>query len=810
MEYSHKSIEKKWQNYWEENKTFKTTNNNKNKSYVLDMFPYPSGAGLHVGHPKGYIASDVYARFKRMNGFDVLHPIGWDAFGLPAEQYAIQTNNDPGKFTDKNIQNFKKQLKSLGLSYDYDKEINTSKPYYYKTTQFIFKKLYENGLAELRNVNVNWCEKLGTVLANEEVLIKNGKMVSERGDFPVIKKPMKQWVLKITKYANKLLDGLDDLDWPDSVKTLQHNWIGKSKGIEVNFKVRNSLEVLKIFTTRIDTISGVTYIAISPENSILDKITSKDQKIKVKKFINLMNSKTEIDRQDTKKNKNGIFTGYYAINPFTNENIPIWVADYVLPYYATGIVMGVPGHDMRDYDFAKKYNIKIKYIIENKEKNKIVTLDGKHINSGIINGLNIKDAKEKLTKYFINKNIGKEKEYFKLRDWLFSRQRYWGEPFPIIHWEDGSISVLNKDELPLILPKTKNFKPSSTGESPLINCKNWVNVVSDTGLKGKRETNTMPQWAGSCWYYIAYILIENGELLDLESKEAQKKLNKWLPVDLYIGGQEHAVLHLLYARFWHKFLYDNKLVPTKEPFQRLVNQGMILGPDGNKMSKSKNNVISPDGIISSHGSDAFRLYEMFMGPIIASLDWSQKGLDGSRKWLDRVYRLFKNKNEKFTNNNDGSLDFIYNSVVKEVSLLIEKLELNIAISKLMTLVNQFYKVDKIYIKYFEGLIKMLSIFSPHISEEMWSLLGHIESITYAKWPKYEKKYLLNNKINFVIVQVDGKLKFKFKIDKKLNNNELLTLAKANKKIIELFEDDKILNTIIIENKLINFVTKTKK
>ncbi len=804
MEYSHKAIEKKWQNFWEKNKTFKTTNKHLKKAYILDMFPYPSGAGLHVGHPKGYSATDVYARFKRMNGYDVLHPIGWDAFGLPAEQYALKTGKHPESFTLKNIDNFRIQLKKIGLSFDFDKEINTSNSNYYKVTQFMFKKIYENDLAEIKEVNVNWCPELGTVLANEEVLNQNGKMVSERGNFPVIKKSMKQWVIKITKYSKRLLEGLEKLDWPQSVKKLQKNWIGESKGLEVTFEIFENKQKLNIFTTRPDTIFGVTYIAVAPEHKILNSIVKKNYKIAVEKFCKEVMNKTDLDRQNDSKIKSGIFSGSYAIHPITKKQIPIYIADYVLPYYATGILMGVPGHDERDFLFAKKYKLSIIYVIENNIKfHKPVLNDGKHINSYFINGLNTTEAKDEIIKKLKAEKLGIEKTYYRLKDWLFSRQRYWGEPFPIIYWEDGSITLLKDEELPLKLPKTNNIKPSNNGKSPLVNCTDWVNVISDTGLKGKRETNTMPQWAASCWYYIAYILIDNNKMLDITSTKAQKLLKKWLPVDLYVGGQEHAVLHLLYARFWHKFLFDIKLVPYEEPFKRLINQGMILGPDGNKMSKSKGNVINPDNIISSHGADALRLYELFMGPLKSSLAWNFKGLDGTRKWLDRIYRFYKN--HKFSEiKNNNNLDIIYNNTIINCTKMIENLEFNTAISQLMTLLNAFYKEENVYVEYARSFIKMISPFVPHLAEEIWELIGNNDTITYVNWPK---PINTDNKINSftVIVQINGKLKTKLILSKNIIDEELKKIALKSLNEKKILIDKKIKNTIIISNKLINFV-----
>ncbi|AHF60636.1 leucyl-tRNA synthase [Spiroplasma mirum ATCC 29335] len=806
MEFSHKAIEQKWQKYWEENKVFKTTNNSSKKAYILDMFPYPSGMGLHVGHPKGYTATDIISRMRRMQGYDVLHPIGWDAFGLPAEQYAIQTGNDPAIFTLKNIDHFRSQLKALGFSYDYVKEVNTSDPSYFKTTQWIFEQLYKHDLAEMREVDVNWSADLGTVLANEEVLVIDGKMVSERGHFPVVKKPMKQWVLKITNYAEKLLAGLDELDWPDSVKELQRNWIGKSVGAEIKFAVENRPEIIDVFTTRADTIFGVEYIVLAPEHPLVDVLTTADNKPAVAEFIKSIENKTELDRQDTSKEKSGVFLGTYVINPVNNKKLPIWIADYVLPFYGTGAVMAVPGHDERDFTFAIKYHLPISYVIAGEHHNNVYVKDGKHINSEFLNGLDTKSAIEKALEVLGKKNIATPKVSYKLRDWLFSRQRYWGEPFPVIHWEDDSISLVDENDLPLTLPKVDNIKPSQTGESPLANVSEWLTVVDSMGKKGRRETNTMPQWAGSCWYYLGYLLKqEDGTMLDIQSAEAHALFKKWLPVNLYIGGQEHAVLHLLYARFWHKFLYDIKVVPTSEPFFKLVNQGMILGEDGTKMSKSKGNIINPDNIIQSHGADALRLYEMFMGPLEASLPWSTKGLDSARKWLDRVYRLAKNTN--FITVNDGTLDYAYHTMVKKVSEMLENLNFNTAISQLMVFINACYKnEEQIYQPYWKGFLKLLSCFAPHLAEELWFMLGHQHSISLSAWPDYEEKFLVLDKI-VVAVQVNGKLRAKLEVKKDTSEDELLMLAKQHSNVQPYLENRQIIKEIIVKNKIVNLVVK---
>lgn len=630
MSFQHLEIEKKWQKYWDENKTFKTnTFSNKEKFYALDMFPYPSGQGLHVGHPEGYTATDILARMKRMQGYEVMHPMGWDAFGLPAEQYAIDTGNSPKEFTEANIQTFKRQIKELGFSYDWDREVNTTDPDYYKWTQWIFKKLYENDLAYMDEVAVNWCPALGTVLANEEVI--DGK--SERGGHPVVRKPMKQWMLKITAYADRLLSDLEDLDWPESLKEMQRNWIGRSEGAEVTFSIEGHDETFTVFTTRPDTLFGATYAVMAPEHPFIKKITTADQKEAVENYLHEVQTKSDLERTDLAKDKTGVFTGAYAVNPVNGEKMPIWVADYVLMSYGSGAIMAVPAHDERDYEFAKVFELPIKEVVAGGNiEEEAYTGDGSHVNSEFLDGLSKDEAISKMIDWLEKNEKGTKKITYRLRDWLFARQRYWGEPIPIIHWEDGSMTAVPDEELPLELPEMTEIKPSGTGESPLATNEEWVNVVdSETGMKGRRETNTMPQWAGSCWYFLRYVDPHNKEQL-----ADPKALEEWLPIDIYIGGAEHAVLHLLYARFWHKFLYDIGVVSTKEPFQKLFNQGMILGEGNEKMSKSKGNVVNPDDIITSHGADTLRLYEMFMGPLDASVAWSTNGLDGSRRFLNGV------------------------------------------------------------------------------------------------------------------------------------------------------------------------------
>jgi len=809
MVYNHRVIEKKWQKYWDENKTFKTLDDHtKEKFYALDMFPYPSGAGLHVGHPEGYTATDILSRYKRANGYNVLHPMGWDAFGLPAEQYALDTGNDPRDFTKTNIDTFRRQIKELGFSYDWDREVNTTDPNYYKWTQWIFKKLYEKGLAYVDEVPVNWCPALGTVLSNEEVI--DGK--SERGGHPVERRPMRQWVLKITDYAEKLLADLDILDWPESLKAMQRNWIGKSVGAEIDFKIEGTDKVFTVFTTRADTVFGVSYCVLAPEHKLVEEIVTEGQRSAVDEYLDIVKRKSDLERTDLNKDKTGVFTGAYAINPVNGEKVELWIADYVLASYGTGAVMAVPAHDERDYEFATKFNLPIKAVIE--DNGEVVVPfygDGKHINSDFINGLNNEEAIAKVIEFLEENKVGRSKVTYKLRDWLFSRQRYWGEPIPIIHWEDGTMTTVPDSELPLLLPETDNIKPSGTGESPLANIEEWLNVVDpETGKKGKRETNTMPQWAGSCWYYLRYIDPHNDEMF-----ADPEKLKYWLPVDVYIGGAEHAVLHLLYARFWHKVLYDLGLVPSREPFQKLFNQGMILaeGKDGRpeKMSKSKGNVVNPDDIIVSHGADTLRVYEMFMGPLDASIAWSENGLDGSRRFLDRVYRLFVDEetgkvNDKVQDKDNAELEVSYNYTVKKVSEDIEILGFNTAISQLMVFVNDCYKAEYIPRKYALGFIQLLAPFAPHLAEEMWEVYGNTESISYVPWPTFDESKLVSDTVE-IVVQLMGKVKTKLDVKKDLTPAELEQIVLANEEVKELIEGKQVMKVIVVPGRLVNIVAK---
>ncbi len=802
MSFNHKEIESKWQKYWEGNKTFKTTTDEgKPKFYALDMFPYPSGAGLHVGHPEGYTATDILSRMKRMQGYNVLHPIGWDAFGLPAEQYALDTGNDPAEFTKQNIDNFRRQIKALGFSYDWDREVNTTDPTYYKWTQWIFTKLYEKGLAYVDEVAVNWCPALGTVLANEEVI--DGK--SERGGHPVERRPMKQWMLRITAYADRLLEDLEDLDWPESIKDMQRNWIGRSEGAEITFKIEGHEDSFDVFTTRPDTIFGATYAVIAPEHPLVEKITTSEQQGAVEAYINEIKTKSDLERTDLAKDKTGAFTGAYAINPVNGAEMPIWIADYVLMSYGSGAIMAVPAHDERDYEFAKKFELPIVEVVAGGDIEKeAYTGDGAHVNSDFLNDLEKEEAIVKAIEWLEEKEIGTKKVTYRLRDWLFSRQRYWGEPIPVIHWEDGTATTVPESELPLVLPQTTEIKPSGTGESPLANISDWVNVEDpETGKKGRRETNTMPQWAGSCWYYLRYIDPKNPEAL-----ADAKKLNDWLPVDIYIGGAEHAVLHLLYARFWHKFLYDIGVVPTKEPFQQLFNQGMILGENNEKMSKSKGNVVNPDEIVASHGADTLRLYEMFMGPLEASIAWSTTGLDGARRFLDRVWRLLVEEDGNLTSKvkdvANSDLDKVYHQTVKKVTEDYEGIRFNTGISQLMVFINDAYKAEILPKEYVEGFIKLLAPIAPHVAEELWSKLGHEGTISYAKWPTYDESKLVDNEVE-IVLQINGKVRTKLTVARDIGKEDLEKIAMEDETIRSQIEGKTVRKVIAVPGKLVNIV-----
>ncbi len=849
IDYDFASIEKKWQDYWEERKTFKTEDvSEKPKLYVLDMFPYPSGAGLHVGHPEGYTATDIYCRYKRMRGYNVLHPMGWDAFGLPAEQYAVETGTHPSETTAQNISEFKRQIKSLGFSYDWDREVNTTDPHYFKWTQWIFMQLYNKGLAYIDEVAVNWCPALGTVLANEEVI--DGK--SERGSHPVVRKPMRQWMLRITEYAERLLQDLDELDWPEGVKEMQRNWIGKSTGAEVDFCVDGHDEKIKVYTTRPDTLFGSTYMVLSPEHELVAKIASDEQKAEVVAYCRKVATLSDLERTGLSVEKTGVFTGAFAINPVNGEKIPIWIADYVLISYGTGAIMAVPSHDTRDFEFASKFKIPIKAIIspcEEEAKAENVNLDdvlagkacwtgnGVMINSanddGLdINGLEVKDSKRMATEWLEGKGIGQFTVNYKLRDWLFSRQRYWGEPFPIIHMEDGTIKLVPEDELPLELPEVEDFRPSGTGESPLANAGEWLDYTDpETGMKGRRETNTMPQWAGSCWYYLRYIDPNNDSAPFSKEKE-----NYWMPVNLYVGGAEHAVLHLLYSRFWHKVLFDLGVVSTKEPFVKLINQGMILGisykdergalvpmdkvehASGGavhkdtgeklvefpaKMSKSLKNVVNPDDVIKMYGADSMRLYEMFMGPLQAVKPWNTKGVEGVYRFLKRAWRMILDAEIVDAELSKDQRRLLH-ATIKKVTSDCETLDFNTAISQMMIFTNEFSKQKQLPREAAEEFVKLLAPFAPHVGEELWAVLGHDNTITYEQWPEFNEDYLKVDEIE-VLIQVLGKPKAKVMMSAEADKDQMEKIALENEEVKKAIAGKTVRKIICVPGRLVNVV-----
>ena len=796
MGYNFTEIEKKWQNYWDEHKTFYTDvwDFSKPKFYALDMFPYPSGQGLHVGHPEGYTATDIMSRMRRMQGYNVLHPMGWDAFGLPAEQYAIKTGNHPAEFTKANIATFKRQLKMLGFSFDWDKEISTCDPDFYKWTQWIFKQLYNDGLAKLVEMPVNWCEGLGCVLSNDEVI--NGR--SERGDFPVVRKNMKQWVLDIPQYAEILLDGLDDIDWPESTKEIQRNWIGKSEGAEVIFKVADCDNTeFTVFTTRPDTLFGATYCVLAPELDLVDKITTDEQKDAVEKYKQEAASKSDLERTELNKEKTGVFTGSYAINPVNGKKIPIWISDYVLSTYGTGAIMAVPAHDQRDYEFASKFGIEIIPVLEGGDISKeAFTEDGLHINSDFLDGLDKETAIKKMIEYLESNKIGKKKINYKLREWIFARQRYWGEPIPIVYLDD-EMRALADNDLPLVLPELEDYAPSKTGASPLDKATDWVNTTFDE-KPAKRETSTMPGSAGSSWYFLRYIDPKNND------EFANKKLLEyWMPVDLYVGGPEHAVGHLLYSRFWNNYLYNKGLVPVKEPFAKLRHQGMILGTNGEKMSKSKGNVINPDDMVKQYGADSLRLYEMFMGPIDAVKPWDVNGIEGTKKFLDRVWRLYV-ESGKIKNTSNKNLEKDYHFTVKKVTNDYETMNFNTAISQMMIFINNVNKEEIFPLEYAEGFLKLLNPIAPHITEELWSILGHDNTISYEKWPTYDEAKTIDDEITLPI-QFNGKLKATIQIP--LNEDESVIKQKVHEAIDSKLDGKTIVKEIYVKNKIYNIVMK---
>lgn len=811
MKYNFNEIEKKWQDFWETNKTFAANvDHTKPKYYVLDFFPYPSSDGLHVGHPEGYTATDIIARYKRMKGFNVLHPMGWDAFGLPAEQFAIKTGIHPRITTQKSIDNFKRQLKSIGLSIDWSREIATIDPKYYKWTQWIFMQLYKKGLAYQAEIAVNWCPELGTVLANEEVPEQ-----IEKG-YTVVRRPMKQWMLKITEYAERLLIDLDMLDWPESTKEMQRNWIGKSEGARVTFKIAGEDSgFVEVFTTRPDTLWGATYMVLAPEHPLVDKITTAECKTAVDIYKENAKHKSDLERQALEKDKSGVFTGAYAVNPVNDEQIPIWISDYVLMGYGTGAIMAVPGHDERDWEFATKFHIPILEVVKPADSESIditkeaFASEGISVNSGFINGLKTEKAKKKVIEWLEAKGFGKGTVQYKLRDWLFSRQRFWGEPFPVIHLEDGTVKLLPEDVLPVMLPEVDNYKTIGTGESPLAGISEWVNTTDpESGKPAKRETNTMPQWAGSCWYYLRFLDPNNDK--EFVNKEAEKY---WMPVNLYLGGAEHAVLHLLYARFWHKVLFDLGYVSTREPFVRLYHQGMILGEDSNKMSKSRGNVINPDDVISGYGADSLRLFEMFLGPLSATKPWSTNGIEGVYRFLNKIWRLIVTEdggiNPKITDlKPEGDAERIMHKTIMKVTEDIEDMDMrfNTCVSELMIYVNEISRYETIPMQLIVTLIKLLSPFAPHLAEELWSRLGNKGTITFEKWPEFDPAKVQKNVVT-IIGQINGKVRSKIEAETDSPDEKLIELMKQDEKIKTYIEGKQIVKEIVVKNKLVNIVVK---
>ena len=806
MGYNHKNIEPKWQKYWDENDVFKTEDFiDKPKYYILDMFPYPSGSGLHVGHPLGYIATDILARFKRHQGYNVLHPMGWDAFGLPAEQYAIKTGTHPSKTTKDNVANFKRQIKMLGFSYDWSREINTTDPEYVKWTQWIFVQLYKKGLAYEAEVPVNWCPELKAVLANEEVV--DGK--SDIGGYPVFRVPMRQWMLKITKYADSLLSGLDDLDWPNSIKELQKNWIGKSEGAKIYFDLPSINQTLEVFTTRHDTLYGATYMVLAPEHPLVNNLTDDAQRDLVKKYVEESSKKSDLDRTELNKDKTGVWLGTYAINPVNNKEIPIWISDYVIMSYGTGAIMAVPGEDERDWDFAKKYNLPVVRTIDPGENfdGGAYTGEGLLINSDFLNGLDISTAKEKMAKWLIDNEKGEKTVQYKLRDWLFSRQRYWGEPIPVIH-QNGEPKILNERDLPLELPVVEKYEPSGTGESPLANVKDWVEVKNSSGeIIGLRETNTMPQWAGSCWYYLRYI--------DPNNKNKPWDINKekyWMPVDLYVGGAEHAVLHLLYSRFWHHVLYDLGYVTHKEPFSKLFNQGMILGQDGSKMSKSKGNVINPDLTVDEYGSDSMRIYEMFMGPLDKAKPWSTTGLQGCSRFIKKLWSILVNDDGVLSNkineveDSKETLQKLH-SMIKKVSNNLDQMHFNTCVSEFMIFTNHIQKLESININTIKSFIVIMNPFMPHLCQELWEMAGQTSELSYVEWPKYDENLAESDEV-IIPIQINGKRRSEISINLDMSKEKVIDMAKSDAKIISHIKNATIIKEIYIPGKIFNIVIKT--
>ncbi|GAB6089154.1 leucine--tRNA ligase [Spirochaeta dissipatitropha] len=815
--YPFDKIEPKWQKYWLENKTFKAVEDPafppEKRCYVLDMFPYPSAAGLHVGHPEGYTATDIYCRFLRMQGYNVLHPMGFDSFGLAAETYAIQNGTHPRTSTEINIDRFREQIRSLGFSYDWDREVSTHKPDYYRWTQWIFLKLYEKGLAYVAEIPMWYCEELGTVLANEEVIAGPDGPRSERGNHPVERRPLRQWMLKITEYADRLLEGLEDLDWPESIKAMQRNWIGRSEGANVKFRLAKATDgvdqEIEVFTTRPDTLFGATYMVLAPEHPLVEKITSEKQRASVQEYVNKTRTKSDLERTDLAKDKTGVFTGAYAVNPVNGAEVPIWISDYILLSYGTGAIMAVPAHDTRDFEFAKTFELPVIQVVapegsDFSSENALTeafTEEGIAVNSGQFNGLPTAEFKQQITSWLEEKGLGSKAVNYKLRDWIFSRQRYWGEPIPLVHCEDGNIHPIPEDQLPLMLPEVESYKPTGTGESPLANVGDWVNTSCPAGCgkPGRRETNTMPQWAGSCWYYLRYIDPKNSERLADPDKIAY-----WMPVDLYVGGAEHAVLHLLYARFWHKVLFDIGVVNTEEPFTRLVNQGMILGEGGIKMSKSLGNVINPDDIVKDFGADAMRMYEMFMGPLRQSKPWNTQGLSGVYRFLEKVWKL--SRRELSTKQAPEELLRVLHKTIRKVSEDTRNLDFNTAISQMMIFINEISKDSVHYRALWEPFVLVLAPYAPHLAEELWEELGHSKSLAYQPFPEWDEELCKDNELE-IVFQVNGKVRDKAVLAAGTDRSTLEEHARASGKVAVYLEGKSIVKVIVVPDKLVNFVVR---
>jgi len=811
MKYPFAEIEKRWQAYWEENKTFRVTEDPsvpvEKRRYILDMFPYPSAAGLHVGHPEGYTATDIYCRYLRMNGYTVLHPMGFDSFGLAAETYAIQTGTHPRTKTEENIDRFREQIKSLGFSYDWDREISTHRIDYYKWTQWIFLKLWEKGLAYVDEIPVWYCEALGTVLANEEVISTPEGPRSERGNHPVVRRPMRQWMLKITEYADRLLEGLEKLDWPESIKTMQRNWIGRSEGAQVRFPVADGKGEIEVFTTRPDTLFGATYMVLAPEHPLVDELTTDEQRAAVREYRDRARLKSDLERTELSREKTGVFTGGYAINPVNDESIPVWISDYVLLSYGTGAIMAVPGHDERDFEFAQTFNLSIIRVVApeddpqtTEELTEAMPEPGVAVNSEQFDGLRTAEVKNRITEWLEQKGAGEKAVNYKLRDWIFSRQRYWGEPVPMVDC-DGEYVPVPEDELPVKLPEVESYKPTGTGESPLAQVEDWVNAScpDGSGRTGRRETNTMPQWAGSCWYYLRFLDPDNENEF-----AAREKIDYWMPVDLYVGGAEHAVLHLLYARFWHKVLYDIGVVNTDEPFTRLVNQGMILGEGGVKMSKSLGNVINPDDIVRDYGADSMRMYEMFMGPLEVAKPWSTNGLAGVHRFLDRVYRL--SERELVDDEPPEALLRLLHKTIRKVTDDTGSLAFNTAIAQMMIFVNELFKVEKRYRGLWEPFVLLLAPYAPHLGEELWSQLGHEPSVSRASWPQYDPALTVDEEVE-IVLQINGKVRSRMHAPAGTDKAELERLALENERIQEWTDAKEIVKVISVPDKLVNVVIR---